>query len=345
MIGDEALLPTVTVIVPMRDEEADIAGCVAALAAQTYPREASDVVFVDGGSRDRTRDVLADAARTHGLAHRVIDNPACVIPAGLNTGLATARGSIVVRVDVRSRIGVDHVRRCVEVLTARPDVGVVGGAQRAIARTPDLRNRAIARALNNRWLTGLARYRRSCTSGAADTVWMGAFRTDDLRALGGWDEDRLLNEDYDLNERYRATGAVVWFDAALGAGYLPRASLAALARQYVRFGRFKADGWVQGRRVAPRHVVLLAAPPLALAGAATLAVSVGVVPVFAGGVAAVVLADVAGGAGAAGPLERAGALAVNALVAASWWWGVTTGLAASRAGRRPHAAVAQTTAR
>ena len=54
---------------------------------------------------------------------------------------------------------------------------------------------------------------------------MGAFRTDELRRLGGWDDATALNEDFELSQRYVASGQVVWFDARLRSGYLARPSL------------------------------------------------------------------------------------------------------------------------
>jgi succinoglycan biosynthesis protein ExoA len=89
---------------------------------------------------------------------------------------------------------------------------------------------------------------------------MGFFRTDELRALGGWSEAVALNEDYELNARYRSAGRTVWFDASLRSDYLPRTSLAGLGRQYFRFGRVKGMWWARGQRPAPRQLALLAAP-------------------------------------------------------------------------------------
>jgi chlorobactene glucosyltransferase len=52
--------PPASILVPARNEEANIAGCLAALAAQAYPR--FEVIAVDDNSRDRTRELIAAAA-------------------------------------------------------------------------------------------------------------------------------------------------------------------------------------------------------------------------------------------------------------------------------------------
>ena len=331
----------VSVLVSMLNEASDIANCIECIAAQTWPRDQIELVLIDAESTDSSVHVATQAARDVGLANLVVcRNPERRTSIGLNLGLAAASGTFVVRVDARSRIEPRYVARCVATLDEHPDVGVVGGAQAATARDDTFAARSIARALNNRWLTGFARYRRGGASGPTDTVWMGAFRANDLRALDGWDAGTALNEDYELNERYRARGHVVWFDGDLRTGYLPRAKVRLVAKQYVSFGRVKADGWVHGRRPAPRQIVLLALPPAFVAGTVAAAASVGVVPVVVAAAVGVAAADLTGAPHGASLADRAGALAVNGVVATCWWWGVASGMVRSRRGNRPQAALA-----
>jgi succinoglycan biosynthesis protein ExoA len=319
--------PMVTVVVPMYDEALDIEGCIEAIAAQDWPHDLLQLVLVDGESSDDTVARATTAAERAGMRDVVVvRNPARRTSVGLNRGLAVASGKYLVRVDARSRIQPDHVRRVVTTLATRADVGVAGGAQVAVARSNRLGDRAIARALGHRWLMGLARYRGSSASGPTDTVWMGAFRTADLQRLGGWSETHIINEDYDLNSRVRQAGELVWYDAGLRSGYLARRQIRLVARQYLRFGRAKGELWRAGTRPNARQVVLVAAPPMACALGIGAVVVVGVVPVTIAALGAAVAADLSGSADPANPLERVGALAVNLVIAGSWWIGTVQGL-------------------
>jgi succinoglycan biosynthesis protein ExoA len=258
-------LPLVSVVIPARNEERHIEKCLTHVAAQDYPLDRIEVLVVDGASTDRTAYLAKKAMDGVSFARaEVITNPQATTPSNLNRGLAEAAGEYLCRVDARSFIPPHYVRTCVEVLAKRPEVAVIGGAQVAIPPRPDGMGTGIARALNNRYAMGLSRYRSGGPSGPTDTVYLGAFRTDQLREAGGWDERFETNQDFELNRRMSDRG-LVWFESSLRSGYLPRQSYRDLWRQYVRFGKAKVDYWRRtGDRPMPRQVVMLATPVLAL---------------------------------------------------------------------------------
>jgi len=318
--------PAVTVVIPTYREVADIAACLAAVAAQDYPAHLVTVLVVDGSSDDGTADAAQRAMTAIGVDGVVLHNPARITANSLNVGLAHATGDVVIRVDARSRVEPHYLRTCVDILASRPDVVVVGGAQVAQPRSDAPLQLGIARALRNHWATGLSRYRRSAVSGPADTVWMGAFRATDLRAVGGWDDRVALNEDFELNERLRGTGGLVWFEAGLRSGYRPRASLGSISRQYFRYGGVKGKWWARGRRPNARQAALLLAPPAAAAALLTCGARWGWGRTAVGVLCAVAGIEVAGGDGpAARPTGHLLAGVAMMCVGASWWLGVIAG--------------------
>jgi succinoglycan biosynthesis protein ExoA len=317
----------VSVVVPAFEEEADIARAVEAVRAQDLPADRIELIVVDGGSGDTTKEVVRRAAEGAALARVVVlDSPVRATPACLNLGLAAARGDVVCRVDARSIPQRHHVRRCVEVLDRDPAVVVVGGSQVARPRDGSPRAVGISRALNNRWGMGLARYRRGAASGPTDTVYLGAFRTADLRAAGGWDERFATNQDFELNRRLGATG-VVWFAADLEVGYVPRATVRQLAAQYHRFGRWKVRYWAEtGDRPQPRQVALLVAPIAAVLAGAVVVRRIGVVPGAALALLGAVAVEGRGAQGPeAGPLGHAWGVAALVATASGWTTGVWAG--------------------
>lgn len=316
-----------SILIPTLNESAAIGGCIEALGEQDLGCSALEVIVADGCSEDDTVRVAIEAGATHDFARfQVVNNPDRRTSAGLHRALAAATSDYVVRIDARSRVGPAHVRRAVSILAEHTDVGVVGGAQVPIDRAEGIVSAGIARSLSNRYTTGLSRYRRSNRSGPTDTVWMGAFRTADLRAIGGWDPKHGINEDYELNVRMREAGHLVWFDRDLAAGYLPRTDLALLGRQYFAFGRAKGEQWGDGIRPAPRQLVLLAAPPLATVGLLIACRLLGPPRALLVGAATALAVDHLGTRPTpAPPAVRLAALAATATFQGAWWAGAMRG--------------------
>ena len=316
----------------MLNEEADIDGCIEALGVQDLGAHCIELILVDGCSSDTTVPVATEAAARHGFYRvLVVSNPRRLTSVGLNIGLQAATGRHLVRIDARSRVQAHYVRRCVALLEECSEIGVVGGAQWARPRDEGHVHVGIARALQNRWATGLSRYRRRLQSGPSDTVWMGAFRTGDLRSVGGWNEAVALNEDYELATRYRRKGAIVWFEGSLRSEYLPRRGPKSLALQYFRFGKVKGTWWARGSDLSPRHRLLLCVPPVVAGGMAITVAGHGWLRTGSFLLAVLLLADALGGAETrARPLDRAAAALAMSLITMSWWTGVVTGWSGER---------------
>lgn len=329
--GDGRLLATV--VVPMRNEEEAIARCIRAIADQDIALECVEVLLVDGQSKDRTVEIAQAAleAADFGSA-RVLTNDAPGTPSNLNRGLAAAAGPVICRVDARSFVPRHYVRACMEVLDHRADVVVVGGSQHAVPPDETTMGRGIARSLNNRLTMGLAKYRRGAPSGPADTVYLGAFRTDQLRLAGGWNDEFATNQDFELNRRMAETG-IVWFESSLVVDYLPRSELVDLWRQYVRFGSWKLRYWTLTHdRPRSRQLVLLGLPLLLVVGAVTVVGLSGNRRRTTGlvmGTAALgaVVADAIGSDEGARPAERMAAVAATCTTSAGWLLGVYGGVA------------------
>ncbi len=261
--------PLVTAIMPIYNEEAFIAHSLGAVLEQDYPPDRLQILVVDGMSTDSTRAIihlLPGAARV-----RVLDNPRRNQAAAMNIGIAAAEGEVIVRIDGHTVIAPDYVRQCVTLLR---ETGAqnVGGPMDPVGVTA--MGRAIALAGKSPFAVPTA-FHVSERAQFTDTVYMGAWPADVLRATGGYNEMMTPNEDYELNYRLRKAGGRLYFSPAIRSRYYGRQTLRALARQYYRYGQGKVVVLrIHPRSIRPRQLVA----PLFVAGLAG-----GVLPGLLGG--------------------------------------------------------------
>lgn len=327
MPGPEAA-PGVSVVIPAWQAARTLPETLAAAFSQDYPGPLEVIVADAGGN-----DAAALAARFPGV--RLVANPAGGTSAGLNAALHAARQPVVARCDAHAVLPPGYLSGAVAALRRTGAAGI-GGRQRVVARTAF--GRAVGRATSS-WIgTGGSAYRTARTARVADTVYLGVYERRTLCDAGGFDEDLVRNEDYELNWRLRDGGGTIWFDPALVVDYRPRETPGTLWRQQFAYGVWK-------RAMLEKHprswrARQLAAPGLlcvfAMSAVGVLAAALAGLPGWAAlGAAPVVcyaLALLAGGVVAAARGDIAAALRVPlALAVIHLAWGA--GFLASRVAR------------
>jgi succinoglycan biosynthesis protein ExoA len=228
--------PFVSIAIPCLNEEAHIERCVRDALGQDYPVELLEVIVADGGSSDRTREIL-DALASEDPRLRWLHNPGRIQACGMNTAFRAAKGDVLIRLDAHAEYARDYVSRCVEVL-AQTGADNVGGAQRAKATTAF--QRSLCAALDSPLGVGGAAYRSPEREGFVDTVFNGAFRRTILERVGLYDPGARTNEDAELNQRILAAGGKVYLSRNVVAHYYPRKSYWELSKQYFHYGRGRA---------------------------------------------------------------------------------------------------------
>jgi cellulose synthase/poly-beta-1,6-N-acetylglucosamine synthase-like glycosyltransferase len=258
---DDAL-ELVTVVVPALDEERSISACLDSLLGQTH--DALEVLVLDGGSTDRTRQIVDDYARRDPRV-RLLENPGRTQPSALNTAWPAAQGQYLIRMDAHSTVAATYVERVVAHLRTG-EYGGVGGRKDAIGFTPT--GRAIAAVLGSPFGVGNSSYHHATTMGVVDHIPFGAYPIDVVRELGGWDAATPVNEDYEFDFRVRKSGRKLLLDPTLTIAWEGRQTVRLLARQYRRYGRGKSKVVLKHpESTAVRH---LAAPAVVLAFAVAL---------------------------------------------------------------------------
>ncbi len=237
---NQGLNQPVSVILTVINEEAHLRAAVNAALNSHYLGEL-EVVIAVGPSHDRTLDIANELAEKDSRVI-VISNPSGKTPSGLNAALKASKYEIVVRIDGHSEIESDYISSAVSTLNQTGAVNV-GGLMAAEGITPF--QCAVARAMRSPIGVGAARFHVGGKAGPTDTVYLGVFRRSALERIGGYDENFVRAQDWEMNHRLRLNGGTIWFNPDLKVTYRPRSSLRALAKQYFEYGRW--------RRVVSRH--------------------------------------------------------------------------------------------
>ncbi len=227
----------VSLVIPARNEEKHIGACLDSILANDFPATSLEVLVVNGMSTDRTAEIVSGYALRHPFI-RLLQNPRRIIPSALNTGILAAQGEIIVRMDAHSTYASDYIRKAVEDLETT-GAAMVGSVQRPVSDSPI--TYAIAAATCSRFGVGNSYQHFSTESRwVEDSVYLGTWKKQTLLQLGGFDESWEINEDSELIHRLCQAGGKVWLSTRLISSYRVRSSLKSLARQYFRYGKWRA---------------------------------------------------------------------------------------------------------
>ncbi len=228
--------PCASVVIPCLNEVDHIGPCLDALASQEGLEDDLEVIVVDGGSDDGTRERLTERQEVQaGLI--VLDNPARITPVAMNLGIQASSSDMVVILGAHAEVAPDFIRRNLECLRAHPESGCVGGVVEQVHG--DAMSRRIGLAMSSPFGVGDARFRTGGVAGHVDTVAFGAYRKAVLEELGGLDDSLVRNQDDELNYRLTEAGWRIWFDPRIRSRYHARSSYGQLFRQYRQYGYWK----------------------------------------------------------------------------------------------------------
>jgi glycosyltransferase involved in cell wall biosynthesis len=101
-------LPTISVVIPARNEEGFVSAALSSVAQQDYPVDRLEAIVVDNGSTDQTSCVAVEFGDVHpALTVRVTAELVRGVGRAKNTGASIATGELLVFLDADSRMEPD----------------------------------------------------------------------------------------------------------------------------------------------------------------------------------------------------------------------------------------------
>ena len=226
-----------SVICPIYNEEKYIAQFLDSLLKQDYPKEDLEILLVDGMSKDRTREIVAEYTAKHTFIH-LIDNPDKIVPCAMNRGIKAAKGDIIMRLDAHASYQPDYFSVLVNGLQRlhADNVGTVCKTD-VLNKTP--KTLAIREVLSNKIGVGNSTFRTGIDhEQEVETVPFGCWPKKVFEKYGLYDERLVRNQDIELNKRIIRGGGKIYILPDTYCTYLARETWHALAKNNYGNGKW-----------------------------------------------------------------------------------------------------------
>lgn len=226
----------ITIICPIYNEEKYIAKCIESIMQQDFPKDKLEVLFVDGMSKDRTREIINSYLPKCPYI-RVLDNPMKIVPYAMNKGILEAKGEVIIRIDAHTIYEKNYFSTLVKRLY---DLGAdnVGAVCKTDVLNKNSKTLAIREVLSNRFGVGNSIFRTGIDRVMeVDTVPFGCWRREVFDKYGLYDIRLVRNQDIELNKRILRGGGKIFIVPDTYCTYLARETFSGLAKN--NFGNGK----------------------------------------------------------------------------------------------------------
>lgn len=216
-------MKTVTIIIPCRNEEKYIGGCLDSLLANDYPKEYMEILVIDGMSQDKTRQLVVNYIDKYPFI-KLVDNPEYIKPTALNIGITMAESDVIMRIDAHAVYAADYVSKLVDGLF-RYDADNIGGVRETHPGDTPMEN-AIAIGVSHPFLVGNAYWRTGLDKlRQVDTVYCGCYKKEVFEKIGLFDKRFIRAQDREFNARLIGLGGKIFCDPSVKCTYFARKDL------------------------------------------------------------------------------------------------------------------------
>jgi glycosyltransferase involved in cell wall biosynthesis len=191
-----------SIVIPVRNEAANIRRCLDSLLRMNFAPELFEVIVVDNGSTDQTKEIASSFRDS--LSLRILDKPNVYIAAVRNVGAAVAQGRYLAFLDADCEVRPDWLSVAAEVLS-EDNCGVCG----AFYLIPE----------GSSWIArDWYQIREFKPAGEVSYLPAGDLFVSRqvLDKVHGFDESIQTNEDYEFCQRIRSAGLPIRCEPRLG---------------------------------------------------------------------------------------------------------------------------------
>ncbi len=227
-----------SVICPIYNEEKYIRGCIDSILTQDYPKDNLEVIFADGMSTDRTRDIVERYSKEYPWI-KLIDNPDRIVPPALNKAIEASAGDVIIRLDAHAEYPTNYFSALTKALIDL-NADNVGAVCVTLPAKDTATARAIASVLSCKFGMGNSAFRIGTKEvSQVDTVPFGCWPRNVFDRIGLFDLELTRNQDDEFNGRLRKAGGKIYLLPDIKIKYFARDKIWKVAKMFYQYGLFK----------------------------------------------------------------------------------------------------------
>jgi len=219
----------ISVIIPCLNEEKYIGELIEDILKQDYLREDTEILFFDGGSKDRTKEIIADYAARYPFL-QLHNNAEKFVPFALNEGIRISKGDAIIILGAHASYPPNYFSTLYARL-GELKADNVGAVCETKVHHDNPKTQAIKAVLSHPIGVGDSLFRTGVTKPTkVDTTAFSCYRKSKLVEVGGFDTRLTRNQDIELNKRIITSGGSIFLIPDTRCTYFARESLSAMAR-------------------------------------------------------------------------------------------------------------------
>ncbi|MBI5218486.1 MAG: glycosyltransferase family 2 protein [Bacteroidia bacterium] len=227
--------PLVSVIIPFRNEEKYIAGCIESLMNNGYPKEKLELLLIDGLSTDKSAGIIKSYTEKYSFIKYII-NQKRVFPAAVNIGYNNSKGDIIMIVGAHAMYNTGYISKNVQNVYLY-NADNTGGILNTIAMNESFTGKIISMVLSSSFGVGNATFRTGSDKiTETDTVFGGCYKRSVFEKIGLFNENLVSTSDMDFNTRLKKKGGRIILDPSVQAMYYTRSTFARFIKNNFRNG-------------------------------------------------------------------------------------------------------------
>lgn len=195
----------ISLLIPCRNEEKFLRNCIDSLLENDYPKNLTEILFIDGLSTDNTLNILNEYLLKFSFA-KVLTNTKKTFPAAINIGIKNSIGDYIMILGAHAIYDKKYISTCVKGFE-KYDVDNIGGLLLNVAQEKNFFSEMILSTRKNPFGAGNAPFRiGSHEPKMVDTVFGGCYKREVFEKIGFFNEDLTRSSDIEFNIRLKKSG-------------------------------------------------------------------------------------------------------------------------------------------